>query len=370
MPALGRADRNTSLWHADERRSQPPLRFCGERRWAQLTSEPNGTTTQGAARVRQTRLGLALLLSFVGAFFAGRPNAQALVTAPVGGRPGDVDVNLRVTLERGTSEPNDNRASWHNARWEMYTIGAGYNVGDVGVFQRLFFRLELTHYNSPEERPNGPITGLCPGPVTNGSCAIHGADQGQLITPQAGFDVIHETNYSFGVYGQITIPLGVDWDKFALPRTDLFAAGTRVGVRLNRWLSYSSTTLFGTGPANGRQNATVALINLFTVERNGWLPGQKFGISVGPYFDADLTERFDTRYDAAFISGVPTDLSSGQVTAATTRDRIRMMRFGAIVAPYMAVNSWLAFEANYTQKIFGYDTPATRFMSLGARIAY
>jgi len=34
------------------------------------------------------------------------------------------------------------------------------------------------------------------------------------------------------------------------------------------------------------------------------------------------------------------------------------------------VTQVLAFEAGYTQKLFGYDTPATRFFSAGLRGAF
>ena len=41
-------------------------------------------------------------------------------------------MSLRASLERGLVEPNENQASWQRARWEMYALGVGYGVGDVG----------------------------------------------------------------------------------------------------------------------------------------------------------------------------------------------------------------------------------------------
>lgn len=72
-----------------------------------------------------------------------------------------------------------------------------------------------------------------------------------------------------------------------------------------------------------------------------------------------LSERTDPAYDQAYTAGYP-----------ERSDRIRMMRFGVLLAPYFQVTEKLAVELSYVQKIFGYDTPATQFYNAGLRAVF
>jgi hypothetical protein len=327
----------------------------------------------GARRVRgepvfpwRSALGLAI------AFLACGPvtPARAFVGAPVGGQPKQVDLQLRVELERGNVEPNDNTASWQRANWEIYTIGAGYTGKDFRAFLLPFFRVEYSFYSAPPEMnergdvPPESCLGRSLGPAR---CEFHPGDRGSLIRPQIGFDLVHEPRFALGVFFQGTIPIGVDSDRFVLPRVDHVGGGINVGVVLAPWLRSQSRIYFGTGMFDGSQNGTVALVHLFAFEAKRWLLPWKIGIQVGPYFDADLTERYDPVYDAAYFSGVPNTPDGTVSGPGDTRDRIRMMRFGASFLPYVQITERFVIEAGYTQKLFGYDTPATKFFSIGAR---
>lgn len=297
--------------------------------------------------------------------------ALALITTPVGGSAGDVDVNVSATLERGQVEPNDDEDSWQSARWEMYTVGVGYTVGDAGALSDLFFRLEYAFYSSPGEVVSAALApgALCPRAVDAG-CEIHPSDQGHLISPQLGFNLIHEPDHSLGVFLKGTIPIGVDQRKFVIPRLDLVGGGLIWGQRYAPWLFARSGFFVGSGPASGEQNATIAVFGSFGFEGKRWLPTGDVGLSIGPYFDGDLTERFDARYDGAFFAGVPSQAGSAPATPRDTADRVRMMRFGVSLSAYVQLSRSLLIEGGYTQKIFGYDTPATQFFSVGARAAF
>jgi hypothetical protein len=126
----------------------------------------------------------------------------------------------------------------------------------------------------------------------------------------------------------------------------------------------------GSGPASGEQNASIAVFNYFGFEGKRWLPTGDVGLRIGPYFDGDLTERRDSRYDGAFFAGVPTVAGAAPAVPADTSDRVRMMRFGVSAAVYVQVARSVVLEAGYTQKVFGYDTPATQFFTVGARAAF
>lgn len=301
-------------------------------------------------------------------------SAHALVTTPVGGRPGQADVNVRAMFERGLIEPVENRDAWQTANWEIYTVGGGYTVGDLGPLQDLFVRLEVSWYDSPAEivpDDGKPAPTVCGGRVlADGRCQIHPSDRGTLITPQVGFNLLHPGPYSFGLFFQGNVPLDVNYDKFVLPRTDIIGGGLAWAVRFSKAFSYEGRFFLGSGPLNGKQNATTAIITNFKLEAERWLIDSPIGIAFGPYFDADFTQRYDENYDNTFVSGVPTTDDGTVSGPGDTRDRIRMMRFGYSLSPYIKLGDSFALEGNFTQKLFGYDTPATRFFSIGARAAF
>ena len=85
----------------------------------------------------------------------------------------------------------------------------------------------------------------------------------------------------------------------------------------------------------------------------------RYGLRFGPYVDADLTERFDERYDAAFTTGFP-----------EVRDRVRRARFGGIVNPYVTIADRYSIRLTYLQKAFGYDAAATQFWDLTVAVSF
>ncbi|RYE95064.1 MAG: hypothetical protein EOO75_00280 [Myxococcales bacterium] len=309
------------------------------------------------------RLSLLLLL---GVSLSTR-TSLALITAPVGGHPGEVDANVRVTLERGKVEPNSDPSSFQKASWQLYTVGVGYTIGSFGRVQDLSLRLEATHFRAPAERNDlafGPLTAArCrTGKLSlAGQCEFHPRDDGSFFTPQLAFNVVHQVSFSLGFFLLGSIPVGIDYKRFVVPRTDLVAGGIQTGTRLASFLTFEARLYFGSGNRlGGKQNSTVAISNLFGLQVEKWLLPWSAGVKFGTYFDGDLLdERTDPAYDQAYTVGYP-----------EKTDRIRMMRFGTIIAPYMKVTDRVAVELSYVQKIFGYDTPATQFYSAGVRAAF
>ncbi|MEZ4220177.1 MAG: hypothetical protein R3B13_04545 [Polyangiaceae bacterium] len=322
-------------------------------------------------------LGLALLLqSTLG---------HAFVSTPVGGRPGELDVNAQVTAERGKIEPNENQKSFMKARdFYEYKLGVGYTWGHYGPFQFFSTRLEATYYQSPAERndpaewqinPAGSSTaaGLVPECTAgarylgNGLCEFYGEDTGTLVTATISTALIHDPKFAFGVYLRGTVPFKMDKEKFANPRLDYFSGGWQVGAELQPWLAFESTFFLGSGtrPFGKEQNGAAALGNYFHFKAERWLLPWKAGIKVGPYVEGDIHERFDARYDAAYSAEVPPQ--PGVTTPVREKDRIRAARFALAFLPYFLVTKNLSVEAGYIQKFFGYDARATQAYYLGVR---
>ncbi len=286
-------------------------------------------------------------------------SASALITSPVGGRPGQLDLSTRVSLERGKIEPNENEQSWQKARWNMYAFGVGYGVGDFGPIRDLYVRVDGTYVVSPAEvNERGTVTpDRCRGVALDATrCQFHAADRGGFITPSIAWNLVHELKMSFGMFVQSSIPVGLNLDKFVQPRIDHIAGGVQTAVRLAEAVTFEARLYFGSGTFDKKQNSTVAITNLFGLEAREWLLPWKVGVKFGTYFDGDLRERTDEIYDAAYTAGYP-----------ERRDRIRMMRFGTAIFPYLQVTEHAAIELGYVQKIFGYDTPATQFFHAGVR---
>ncbi len=311
--------------------------------------------------------------------------AHAFVGTPVGGHPGELDVNAQLTAERGKMEPNENQASYRKVRgWYEEKLGVGYTWGDVGPLQFFSTRLEATYYQTPAEKndpnewqvgpegssPPGTIGPECASGATfqgNGVCEFHPEDRGTLVSATVSFALIHEAAYAFGLYLRGTVPFGMDKEKFSNPRLDYFAGGWQAGVHLMPWLDYEATFFlgFGTRPFGKEQNGAVALANLFDFHARSWILPWKAGVKLGPYVEGDIHERFDDRYDRAYSPQVLAQ--PGAPGPTQFHDRIRAARFAVALLPYFLVTENLSVELGYVQKFFGYDARATQAYFVGLR---
>lgn len=330
------------------------------------------------------------LKSMVGALcglgvLASNGEASAFVSTPVGGRPGELDVNAQLTLERGKLEPNENQASYRKVTgWQEYKLGVGYTWGHYGPIEFFSTRLEATYFTTPEEtndpgewfiQPEGSSTGAQIQPectagaqyLGNGLCRFYDKDDGTILSATISGAVIHDPKYALGLFLKFSAPIGMDLEKFGNPRMDYFAFGWQGGVELTNWLAYESTLYLGLGtrPFSKEKNGSVALGNLFHVKARQWLLPWKAGFKLGPYVEGDINERFDERYDRAYSPQVLPQ--PGDSEARQHQDRIRSARFALAMLPYFLVTEHLAVEAGYIQKFFGYDAPATQAYFVGLR---
>ncbi len=291
-------------------------------------------------------------------------DARAFVPSPVGGHPGEVDASARVTLERGKVEPNENPDSKQSARWTVLQVGAGYTLGKVGPLEDVRFGLDAAYFSSPAEvndltlGPPVPASKCAGTVVGEGLCQFHIANNGFLLTPRLSANFLHDARLSFGAYLQGTAPFDVNLRGFVVPRIDVVAGGLTFGAHLTDWASLETNTYVGAG-VPGKQNGAVAQTVLFGVEAKRWLLRWPAGVKVGPYFEGDLTERFDERYDAAYTAGFP-----------DRHDRIRALKFAVAFLAYARVTDHFAVELGYVQKLFGYDPPATQTYYAGVRAAF
>jgi hypothetical protein len=327
---------------------------------------------------------LLTLLSIASAIAFARP-ADAFVPIPVGGHPGELDLNAQVTTERGKTEPNENQKSFmHPKSWFEYKLGAGYTWGHFGPLQFFSTRLEATYYTTPAERndpgewpvgapgssPPGTIAPECTAGARylgGGECEFYPEDQGTLVSGTVSFALIHDPKFALGFYLRGTVPFAMNLEKFGNPRMDYLAGGWQLGVELDSWLGYEVAFFLGSGtrPLSKEQNGAVAVTNLFHFHAERWILPWKAGVKVGPYVEGDINERFDERYDRAYS---PVELPQGGAPPRQQRDRIRAARFAVALLPYFLVTDSVSVELGYIQKFFGYDARATQAYFLGVRV--
>ena len=285
--------------------------------------------------------------------------AYAFVGGATGGNPGKTTAEVKVDLERGLIEPNENSDSWQDARWNVYTIALSHNFGRLGPLLDFHLRLGGSFFTSPAERNEQTTIAadICGGDVIGpGLCEFYARDTGGIASLAVGFNVIHTKKLLVGFSIESNIPISVHLRKFANPRIDYVAASVRLGVALSQHISYESNIYLGSGTF-GDQNGRIALTQLATARWtfSSWKPA----LSFGPYVEADITERFDERYDRTYTPGYPDN-----------QDRIRMARFGVILSPSVQIADRATVHATYLQKFFGYDAPATRLFQLGVSTSF
>ena len=285
--------------------------------------------------------------------------APASTYGYVGGASGSSQNETRVeasaSLERGLIEPNENEDSWQDANWNLFNLGLVHTFGTIGPLKDVFVRVGGVFFTSPaEENERTQVSeNLCRGTfLGNGRCRFYDSDRGAIVRAAFGGNFIHASKYILGFSVETNVPISVNLDKFANPRVDYVAGSIQLGVQLTDWLTYETNIYVGTGTF-GSQNAQLAYTQLFGFHHS------RFGVRVGPYADADVTERFDERYDAAYTTGFP-----------EVQDRIRMARFGVVTSPYVHITDRITAQATYLQKLFGYDAPATRVFDLGVSVAF
>ena len=287
---------------------------------------------------------------------------NAYAYAPTSGEEGHFDANVQFTAELGQVEPTERATTFQPADIKILTGGVGYTFGRVGPLQDFTMRLEGAYYSAAEEEVEDDSDDLPLG------YRFFERDRGGYITAVVATNFVHEARYAFGAYLQGTIPLDVDFQKFSNVHLHYVGGGTTLSVFLTDpskiiRVAYANRLFLGSGAYvdDFQHNASIAMTNLFVLEAARWALPWRVGISFGPYFEGDLNEHENARYNEAYGSVSP-DLVAG--------DRVREMRLAIAVLPYFRITDHAAVELGFMQKLFGYDLPATQFWSAGVRASF
>ncbi|MCO5142549.1 MAG: hypothetical protein M9962_05610 [Oligoflexia bacterium] len=275
-------------------------------------------------------------LFLISIFLALSPfNSKALVSSPSGIAEGEMNIELKAIAERGKVEPNENVASHHAAKINIYQLSVSRGLSGIGFGLDHFLRLDAKFFQSGREEVNRQI--------------FYSKDNGKSLTVTYGFNFVHTTAHSAGIYASLTPYAKFNKDKFSLPRIDLWALGFRSGLELNKLWFIEDSVHYGSG-FSGRQNSYLAFTHLFALRLEP-LVSLPMILKIGPYAELDLKDRYDEKYDTAF-------------SAVGRRDRIRAMKVGFLGTVDITFSDTLYSSLSYVQKLGGYDAPATNATAL------
>jgi hypothetical protein len=288
--------------------------------------------------------------------------AMASPPVPMGGDEGELDVNARFTGAFGQVEPTERPTTFQSADIRTMSGGLGYTLGELGPFEDVYLRVGGSYFTAAAEAVEDGADDL---PV---GYQFYEQDRGGTITAQVSVNLVHDRDFTFGLFVQGTVPLGVDFAKFSNAHIHYVGGGTHVSVFLTNpdklfRLSYTSQIFIGSGAYedDAQHNATIALTNLFALEAAWWALPWRMGVSFGPYIEGDMNEHVNTAYQVGYGSVTP-DLVTG--------DRVRAMSLAFAVLPFFHVTDHAVVEGGFVQELFGYDAAATQIWTGGVRAMF
>jgi hypothetical protein len=237
-------------------------------------------------------------------------NAYAFVSGPSSVNAGENYVSIGTQAERGKVEPNENRTSFQDAQIDIYKLKyvRGFD-GFLGLSRSNVF-FEYGNFSSAKEQV--------------GANLFYDKDQGSYLTLGLSSDIVHDLDKQFGFYIQTTPSRSYNKNKFSNPRLDLFALGLTSAFNVTENFFQKNLIHYGAGDGSAQ---------------NSYVSGSLF-------LEADMSERKDASYDAAF-------------SPAGTQDRIRAFKYGTLVGADIAITNQINFNVNYLQKLGGYDARST-----------
>jgi hypothetical protein len=263
-------------------------------------------------------------------------NSLALVSGVSAVGEGESRLALENQIEAGKIEPNENRASFQDADIKINRLRYSYGLGDVLGLRYVSLNLEYGQFTSKEERSSGTL--------------FYAADSGNYATLGLSGEILHDIDRVFGFYFNATPSSKYDKQKFSNPRIDTFAFGLTSSFNISENVFYKNLFHYGSGDGTD-QNSYFAVDTGFGF-RLANLVRFPLVLSSTLFFEADLKDRFDSSYDAAF-------------SAAGRTDRIRAFKYGTLIGLNAEVTDSIGLLFESLQKLGGYDARSTQITKIG-----
>lgn len=266
-------------------------------------------------------------------------SAMAFVSGPSSVDAGEQYISIGTQAERGKVEPNENKASFQSAQIDIYKLKYVRGMDNLPGLSSSNVYFEYGSFSSAQEQV--------------GSTLFYEKDQGAYLTLGLSGDIVHEADRQLGLYVQLSPGRTYNKNKFSNPRLDLFAIGLTSAFNVTDKLFQRNLIHYGSGDTPN-QNAYLAVDTGFGYRLNHLL-GRQFTVTGSLFIEADMTERTDPSYDAAF-------------SPSGTQDRIRAFKYGTLLGVDVALTNKVNMNINYLQKLGGYDARSTQIFA--ANIGY
>lgn len=265
--------------------------------------------------------------------------SHAFVSGPSSVNAGENYVAIGTQAERGKVEPNENRSSFQDAQIDIYKLK--YLRGFEGLLglSRSNVYVEYGSFSSAKEQL--------------GTTVFYDKDQGSYLSLGLSGDIVHDLEKQFGFYVHTTPSRSYNKNKFSNPRLDLLALGLTSAFNVTENFFQKNLIHYGSGDGSA-QNSYLAIDTGFGYRLNH-LVGRQFTVSGSLFLEADMSERKDASYDAAF-------------SPSGTQDRIRAFKYGTLIGADIAITNQINFNINYLQKLGGYDARSTQIYT--ANVGY
>ncbi len=272
-------------------------------------------------------------LWIVCAFFATLP-AHAYVSGAVGANPGQWDGSLGLVFHRGLlgAESIPETQVTRRASITETQASLGRNWGDLWGLTDVQTRIHFSRYSAAAEILNGQ--------------QVYGENSGTLITLETAFNLVRDTEKLLGFLVRVSHVEDSRLDKFMKPKLDRVGLGIQGAYALTESVGEEVLIYYGSGyfgPTGRVQNASLAL-SINTAFRG--LIEDRVALRVGPFVEADLTERNDAAYS---LQG------------------FRSFRVGLALLGSVKITEGLGLDLGYIQKFSGAHFTATQdtFLKLG-----
>lgn len=256
----------------------------------------------------------------------------------VGGAPrlsqGDVEVTLRSEFMRGLAGPENLPESQQKQKpsVNIFEFGAGYSLGTLSdLLQDVKVRFTAARFTSAAEILNGTV--------------VYPEDQGWLAGLEVSSNFVHEPDRLFGTFIRVQHPVDVDIGKFVNPKLDRVGLGVQSAFKLSDRFAQETLLFWGSGISQSgfKQNSSLSLSLL------GAMVFSEGFLKLGPFFDADLSERNDSAYGTTGV---------------------RSFRVGLVTALGYQLSREMGLEFSYVQKFSGAYFRATKDFVLGLRCVF
>lgn len=261
--------------------------------------------------------------------------AYAFVSGPSSLNAGENSLTAGTQVERGKVEPNENRASYQDAKIDVYKLRYARGFDNILGFSSSSIFLEYGQFTSAEERV--------------ASTLFYEKDKGSYATLGFSADILHEIDRQFGFYVQLSPLRDYNKKKFSNPRLDLYSFGLTSAFNISDNFFHKNLIHFGSGDGSD-QNSYLAIDSGFGYRLNQYI-GIPVTLTTSLFIEADTSQRKDASYDASF-------------SPAGTEDRIRAFKYGTVIGADISLSQKTSLNFNYLQKLGGYDARATQVYTL------